>query len=164
MVAIRDLARFYHTETRRINEAVNKSKTKFPERFCFRITESEYNFLKSQIVTSKGGSRKGHTVFTEQVVVMLAIILKTDVATKVSIVIMAAFVAMRKYISSNLLEQKYINNMVLNHNSQIKLLHSKAVYHCGASINRIGYKTFSITLIGDEEVSCLLINRVNKII
>ena len=120
--------------------------------------------MKSQIVTSKGGSRKGHTVFTEQVVVMLAIILKTDVATKVSIVIMAAFVAMRKYISSNLLEQKYINNMVLNHSSQVKLLHSKAVYHCGASINRIGYKTFSITLIGDEEVSSLLINRVNKII
>ena len=55
----------------------------------------------------------------------------SDVATKVSIVIMAAFVAMRKYISSNLLEQKYINNMVLDYNSQVKLLHSKAVYHCG---------------------------------
>ena len=120
--------------------------------------------MKSQFATSKGGSRKGHTVFTEQGVVMLAAILKTDVATKVSIVIMDAFVAMRKYISSNLLEQKYINNMVLDYNSQVKLLHSKAVYHCGASINRIGYKTFSITLIGDEEVSSLLINRVNNII
>ena len=261
-----DLARLYHTETRRINEAVNRNKAKFPERFCFRITESEYNFLKSQFATSKGGSRKGHTVFTEQGVAMLATILKTDVATKVSIAIMDAFVAMRKYISSNLLEQKYINNIVFEHDSQIKLLQStfnkleekkkvneiyfdgqiydayskiqeifkeakkeiiiidgyadntildiikrlkvnvtivtkpnnlltkqdvlkynkqyhnlkviydnsfhdryfildgNIVYHCGASINRIGYKTFSITLIGDEEVSSLLINRVNKII
>ena len=39
-----DLARLYHTETRRINEAVNRNKAKFPERFCFIITESEYNF------------------------------------------------------------------------------------------------------------------------
>ena len=261
-----DLARLYHTETRRINEAVNRNKAKFPERFCFRITESEYNFLKSQFATSKGGSRKGHTVFTEQGVAMLATILKTDVATKVSIAIMDAFVAMRKYISSNLLEQKYINNMVFEHDSQIKLLQStfnkleekkkvneiyfdgqiydayskiqeifkeakkeiiiidgyadntildiikrlkvnvtivtkpnnlltkqdvlkynkqyynlkviydnsfhdryfildgKTVYHCGASINRIGYKTFSITLIGDEYMCKLLSSRVNKII
>ena len=41
-----------------------------------------------------------------------------------SITIMRAFVAMRKYISSNLIEQKYINNMVLEHDSQIKLLQS----------------------------------------
>ena len=261
-----DLAMLYHTETKRINEAVNRNKAKFPERFCFRITESEYNFLKSQFATSKGGSRKGHTVFTEQGVAMLATILKTDVATKVSIAIMDAFVAMRKYISSNLLEQKYINNMVIEHDSQIKLLQStfnkleekkkvneiyfdgqiydayskiqeifkeakkeiiiidgyadntildiikrlkvnvtiitkpnnlltkqdvlkynkqyynlkviydnsfhdryfildgKTVYHCGASINRIGYKTFSITLIGDEYMCKLLSSRVNKII
>ena len=173
---------------------------------------------------------------------------------------------MRKYISSNLIEQKYINNMVLEHDSQIKLLQStfdkleekkkvneiyfdgqiydayfkiqeifkeakkdliiidgyadntildiikrlkvnviiitkpnnlltkqdilkynrqyhnlkvvynntfhdryfildgKTVYHCGSSINRIGYKTFSITLIGDMDVCKILINRVKQII
>lgn len=37
------------------------------------------------------------------------------------------------------------------------------VYHCGASINRIGYKTFSITKINDIDVKELLINKVNKI-
>ena len=61
-----DLARLYETETKRINEAIYRNKEKFPERFCFRITEDEYKSLKSQIATSKGGSRKGHTVFTEQ--------------------------------------------------------------------------------------------------
>lgn len=49
----------------KIKGAVKKNIERFPERFCFRITEEEYNSLKSQIATSKGGSRKGHTVFTE---------------------------------------------------------------------------------------------------
>ena len=43
------------------------------------------------------------------------------------------------------------------------ILDDSIVYHCGASINRIGYKTFSITLIGDKEVCDLLLARVNKI-
>ena len=44
------------------------------------------------------------------------------------------------------------------------IIHEKDVYHCEASINKIGYKTFSINLISDEEVCDLLINKVNKII
>lgn len=44
------------------------------------------------------------------------------------------------------------------------LIDAKDVYHCGASINRIGYKTFSITLIGDKEVCNLLFDKVKKII
>ena len=46
-------------------------------------------------------------------------ILKTKVAAEVSIRIMDAFVAMRHYISGNLIEQKYINNMVLEDNRRI---------------------------------------------
>ena len=91
-----DLAKLYQVETKRINEAVNRNKEKFPERFFFRITEGEYNFLKSQFATSKGGSRKGHTVFTEQGVAMLATTLKSKIATSVSIAIMDAFVAMNR--------------------------------------------------------------------
>ena len=53
---------------------------------------------------------------------MLATILRTSVAEEVSIQIMDAFVAMRKYVSSNLIEQKFINNMVLEHENAIKLL------------------------------------------
>ena len=44
------------------------------------------------------------------------------------------------------------------------ILDKNIVYHCGASINRIGYKTFSITLIRDQEMMDALINRVNEII
>lgn len=112
----------YKAKTKRINEAVSRNSLKFPDRFCFKISEKEYNFLKSQIATSKGGSRKGHTAFTEEGVAMLATVLKSDVATKVSIAIMDAFVSMRHYINSNLLEQKYINNQVMKDTEDIKLL------------------------------------------
>ena len=94
-----DLARLYQVETKRINEAVKNNPDKFPERFYFRISESEYVDLKSKISTSKGGSRKGHTAFIEQGVYMLATILKSKVATNVSIAIMDAFVKMRHYIN-----------------------------------------------------------------
>ena len=94
-----DLAKLYQVETKRINEAVKNNPDKFPERFYFRISESEYGDLKSKFSTSKGGSRKGHTAFTEQGVYMLATILKSKVATNVSIAIMDAFVKMRHYIN-----------------------------------------------------------------
>ncbi len=265
----RDLAKLYNVETKRINEAVKNNINKFPERFSFLLTDAEMMNLRSRFSTSSvsthGGRRYAVRVFTEQGVAMLATILKSKTAIQVSIAIMDAFVAMRKYISSNLIEQKYINNMVLEHDSQIKLLQStfdkleekkkvneiyfdgqiydayfkiqeifkeakkdliiidgyadntildiikrlkvnviivtkpnnlltkqdvfkynkqynnlkvvynntfhdryfildgKIVYHCGSSINRIGYKTFSITLISDMDVCKILINRVKLI-
>lgn len=74
-----DLARIYETKTKRINEAVYRNKEKFPERF-------------------NGDRRYNIRVFTEQGVAMLATILKTKVATEVSIQIMDAFASIRKNI------------------------------------------------------------------
>ena len=53
---------------------------------------------------------------------MLATVLRTKVASKVSLAIMDAFVLMWKYISNELIEQKYINNLVIKHDEDIKLL------------------------------------------
>ena len=105
-----NLAKLYNVETKRINEAVKNNPEKFPDRYLFRITDKEYNSLKSKILTSKGGSRKGHTAFVEQGVYILATILKSDVATEVSIRIIDAFVRMRHYIKYNdqLLPRKYL--------------------------------------------------------
>lgn len=118
-----DLARLYNVETKRINEAVYRNKEKFPERFCFRITEREYNSLKSQAATSKGGSRKGHTVFTEQGVAMLATILKSKEAVKVSIAIMDAFVAMRKFLLNN----ADVFNRMISMENDLKFLSDKQI-------------------------------------
>ena len=119
-----DLAKLYQCKngTKEINQAVKNNIDKFPDRYCFRISNKEYNILKSNILTSKGGSRKGHNVFTEQGVAMLSTILKSKIAVQVSINIMDAFVEMRKYISTSLIEQKYINNLVLEHDEKIKII------------------------------------------
>ena len=69
-----------------------------------------------------GGRQYLPYVFTEHGVAMLASILRTPIASRMSIAIMRAFVAMRKYISTNLLEQKYINNLVIQNTEDIKLL------------------------------------------
>ena len=121
-----DLAILYGCKngTKEVNQAVRNNPSKFPERFSWVLENEEYNNLRSKNLTSStggthGGRRYKVRVFTEQGVAMLATILKTKVATEVSIRIMDAFVAMRHYISSNLIEQKYINNMVLEDNERI---------------------------------------------
>ncbi len=123
-----DLAKLYKCKngTKTINLAVKRHINRFPERFMFRLTEEEARmFSRSQLGTLKG---RGHNVkylpyaFTEQGVAMLATILRTPVAEEVSIRIMDAFVAMRKYISTNLIDQKYINDLVLKDSKRIDLL------------------------------------------
>ncbi|MBR4618575.1 MAG: ORF6N domain-containing protein [Bacilli bacterium] len=274
-----DLARLYECTngTKDINKAVNRNINRFPTDFYFQLTREEYENLKFQFGTSSlsnhGGVRKLPYVFTEQGVAMLATVLRTKVASQMSISIMRAFVTIRKFISTNLIEQKYINSLVLENHSLIKqnskdiellqesfqkleskrkvseiyfngqiydayskiqeifqgatksliiidsyadntildiikrlkvlvvvitkennlltkqdiskydkqyhnlkvvfnnsfhdryfIIDNSIIYHCGASVNRIGYKTFSINLISDKEVSNLLISNVNKVI
>ena len=102
----RDLAGLYGVETRVLNQAVKRNIERFPETFRFRLTQHEAENLKSQSVTSSsghGGRRKSPYVFTEQGVAMLSAVLRSDQAVKVSLGIMNAFVAMRKYMSQNAL-------------------------------------------------------------
>ena len=124
-----DLARLYRCTngTKSINLAVKRHINRFPERFMFRLTDKEYKNLRFQSETSNlenkyGGRRYNPYVFTEQGVAMLSAVLKTEIAEEVSVRIMDAFVAMRKYISGNLIEQQYINNLVLEDHENIKLL------------------------------------------
>ena len=278
-----DLARLYECSngTKSINLAVKRHINRFPERFMFQLTREEVNNLRFQVETANVNSKSRYLpyVFTEQGVAMLATVLRTPVAEEISIKIMDAFVAMRKYISSNLLNQNYINSLVLenqkmiltDHNLVIEnkenikaleetfkqfeekkkvndiyfdgqiydayskildifkeaktkltiidsyadntmlnmisrldvdvlliagpklltqqdintynqqynnltvkynttfhdryfILDDSIVYHCGASINRIGHRTFSINLLQDQEIIDLLINKVNSII
>ena len=120
-----DLARLYGCKngTKSLNLAVKRNIERFPEDFYFQIDKNEYDNLKFQFETSSlnmyGGVRKLPYVFTEQGVAMLSAVLKTDVAEEVSIKIMDAFVAMKKIISNLLIEQKYINSLVLEYDGQI---------------------------------------------
>lgn len=118
-----DLANLYQCKngTKEINQAVKNNIEKFPKRFSWVLSEEEQNILRSKILTTNK-RRYNYRVFTEQGVAMLATILKSSIATQVSIAIMDAFVLMRKYISSNLLEQKYISNQVMKNAEDIRLL------------------------------------------
>jgi len=260
-----DLAMLYQVETRVLLQSVKRNLDRFPEHFMFRLTEEEFHFLRSQIVISNGsgGRRYSPYAFTEQGIAMLASVIHSDIAIQVSIRIMDAFVALRRYVSTNLLEQKYINTLVMEDHDKIQaleasfekleekkkiseiyfngqiydayskiqeifncakekliiidayadktildivkrldvsvtivtkphnllteqdigrynkqyhnlavifdnsfhdryfILDDQTVYHCGASINRIGYKTFSINLIEDEEIRKALTKKLS---
>ena len=119
-----NLAKLYGTETKRINEAVTRNKEKFPERFSWKLTNEELKILWTQFATANisSKSRSNPRVFTEQGVAMLATVLKTEIATQVTIQIMDAFVEMRKYINNNLIEQTYINKLVIKDHERINML------------------------------------------
>lgn len=93
-----DLAELYGVETKRINEAVKNNPEKFPDDFMFSLTEDEFEKLRSKISTTKFSmTRSSPKVFTEQGVYMLATILKSPVATDVTISIMRTFTKLRHY-------------------------------------------------------------------
>ena len=98
-----DLASMYQTETKYINRAIKRNPNRFPKYFAFQLDDKEWESLKFQIGTSSshGGRRTPPFVFTEQGVAMLSSVLQTDIAVKVSVQIMKAFVQMRKVINNN---------------------------------------------------------------
>lgn len=122
-----DVAKLYQTETKIINQMVKRNINRFPNEFCFQLTKEEFGYLRSQFVTSNSGKKRGGIrylpyVFTEHGIIMVSSLLKNDIAANVNVHIIKTFVSMRKYISSNLIEQKYINNQVMKNTEDIKLL------------------------------------------
>ncbi|MBA3986324.1 MAG: ORF6N domain-containing protein [Flavobacteriales bacterium] len=99
----RDLAEMYQVETKVLNQAVKRNIERFPKQFRFQLTDSE----KTQLVTncdrfaSLKHSSTNPFAFTEQGVAMLSAVLRSDVAVKVSIQIINAFVEMRKLIANH---------------------------------------------------------------
>ena len=103
-----DVAMLYNYETKKVNQAVKRNIDRFPERFCFQLTEKELEIMWSQIVTtSKLEDNKYRSkkylpyVFTEQGIAMLSGLLKNEIAIKISISIINAFVEMRKFLNNN---------------------------------------------------------------
>lgn len=99
----RDLAEMYQVETKVLNQAVKRNIERFPKQFRFQLTDNE----KMELVTNcdRFESLKHSSVnpyaFTEQGVAMLSAVLRSDVAVKVSIQIINAFVEMRKLIANH---------------------------------------------------------------
>lgn len=108
-----DLAKIYECAngTKTINLAVKRNIERFPDDFYFQLNEEEYNTICGfNLKLQNNKIRSLPHVFTEQGVAMLATVIRTDIAAKVSINIMRAFVHMRHYIKYNeqLLPRKYL--------------------------------------------------------
>lgn len=126
-----DLANLYEVETKRINEQVKRNIERFPSDFMFRLTTKEWNFIRSQNVTSQNiDSQPGKGLrsqiattsseislrsqnatlkrgehskylpyaFTEHGVTMLASVLKSERAVKMSIAVVRAFIELKKNV------------------------------------------------------------------
>lgn len=110
-----DLALLYETETKRINEAVRRNKEKFPEKYSWILTDEESKFFLvakcDQKIETRGGRYKNPRVFTEQSVAMLASILKTSKAIKITLAVMDAFVNMRHFLMENKNIYQSLNNI-----------------------------------------------------
>ncbi|HCL06948.1 MAG TPA: DNA-binding protein [Chitinophagaceae bacterium] len=106
------LADMYGVTTKRLNEQVKRNSRRFPESFMFQLNPEEWSALQTQIATIKRSSdlrsqfatAKRRTlpfVFSEQGVAMLASVLYSEIAIEASILIMQAFVNMRKFLLQN---------------------------------------------------------------
>lgn len=112
----KDIAFLYETETKVLNQSVNRNIKRFPIDFMFQLTKDEVDHLRiqknqtdeitpnlrSQIVTSSleswGGNRYLPFAFTEQGVAMLSGIVNSDKAIQMNIAIMRAFVELRRVL------------------------------------------------------------------
>lgn len=102
-----DVASLYQYETKYLNRVVKRNIERFPDEFCFKLSENEFNCLRFQFVTLNNNNGRGQHrkylpyVFTEYGIAMLSALLKSDIAIKMSIDIMKAFIEMRKILLSN---------------------------------------------------------------
>jgi len=144
-----DLAELYGVPTRVFNQAVKRNMERFPDDFCFQLTASEWDNLKSQIVTSSleviqkervvpnwsqfatsshGGRRKLPHAFTEHGAIMAATVLNSPEAVAMSVFVVRAFMQMREHLVANVAVLKRmaeIDNTLLKHDSELRVIWKK---------------------------------------
>ena len=98
----KDLAEMYGVEAKRLNEAVRRNASRFPNDFMYQLTKTEWENLKTQFATSSwGGIRKLPFAFTEQGVAMLSSVLRSERAIQVNIQIIRVYTKMKQLLLDN---------------------------------------------------------------
>jgi hypothetical protein len=146
----RDLAELYGVKAVRLREQVKRNQVRFPENFVFQLTEDEVEVMVSQnAIPSKqvlGGSLP--YAFTEHGVLMLANVLKSERAIRMSIRIIELFVKLREMLVLHkdiqlLVEQ--VEKKLVKQDKKIELLFSylnKFMEKEDEPRIPIGYKTY----------------------
>lgn len=123
----RDLADLYEVKAIRLREQVKRNISRFPEHFMFRLTEKETDYLVSHFAIPSKKHLGGHKpyVFTEHGVLMLANVLKSDRAIKMSIRIIEVFVKVRETLLTQkdiLLRLEKIERTLTGHDKKVHLI------------------------------------------
>ena len=138
----KDVAKLYQVETKRINEVIKRNINRFPDSFCFQLTNKEIDILfsRSQFATlNKSNNYRGNNikylpyVLTEQGIIMLSGLLKSDIAVKVNIDIVNAFVKMRRYFSNN-------SEILINHENRLLVLENTLDKFKEKELNKIFFE------------------------
>ena len=132
-----DLAEMYEVETKALNQAVKRNLKRFPADFMFRLSNTEWESMRLQIVTASNNAKSIRSqnvtasqmkrnvsatpyAFTEQGLAMLSGILKSDKAIDVNIAIMRAFVFIRQYALSHKDLTDKLKELETKYNKQFK--------------------------------------------
>ena len=169
-----DIAALYEVATKVLNQAVKRNTDRFPEDFMFRLTVKEWQAMRSQFVTALSetpglqGTKTMRSqiatasqnkrnvaitpyVFTEHGVTMLASVLKSERAVKMSIAVVRAFIELKKLASnySEIAQQlSQLKDKIGEHDIQLSgiydaienLLDEKTEKKTWAERERIGFK------------------------
>lgn len=143
-----DLGDLYSVETKRLNEQVNRNTDRSPDDFMFKLTETEFENLKSQNATSSwGGRRKLPYAFTEHGVLMLSSVLSRKRAIAANIQIMRIFIRIRKILYNNkeiLLKLEQLERQVSKHDQDVQIIFAyikKLLNYDKSQRMLIGFKT-----------------------
>ena len=138
----KDVAKLYQVETKVLNQTIKRNIKRFPDSFCFQLTNKEIGTLssRSQFVTlNKSNNYRGNNikylpyVLTEQGIIMLSGLLRSDVAVKVNIDIVNAFVKMRRYFSNN-------SEILINHENRLLVLENTLDKFKEKELNKIFFE------------------------
>ena len=115
-----DLAALYGVETGALTRAMKRNRERFPDDFCFQLSQEEFEILRSQIGISSqwGGRRYPPWAFTEHGVAMLSSVLRSKRAVQVNVAIIRTFVRLRRILASN----EELAQKVAQHDRQIAAL------------------------------------------
>ena len=129
-----ELAKIYGYETKAFNQQVKNNINKFPDRYRFKLTKEEViEFVRSKNFTSRswennneGGRRYLPYAFTEQGIYMLMTVLKGDLATRQSIILIDTFKQMKDYIiENNSFNNEYIDYKFSSYDKRFSNIENK---------------------------------------
>lgn len=99
-----DVAYFFGVTVSSLNRQMRRNANRFPSDFCFQLSDKEMNDLRCQKGTTNFLSSKRRYnpyAYTEEGVIALSGVIKSETAAKMSVEIAKKFIQMRKFILEN---------------------------------------------------------------